>query len=291
MKRDPDASSFDMLLDTMCNTFGGICFIALLIAIISAALPKEVSEEEHMQEMLTSEIVQQLKKTESELREAVRIQQETNARLVPTEALKPVDLKTTTDVQARLKEARELLRREIAKIERACDEVREATSDVQRDIVRIKETEPQPTSDSKKTRVMRMPNERVLENYFPHDIWIVNGVLYDLDNPQDVYEEEITEDGKEKVVFTRRQGGGTRITKAYLRSPKFRDLFTLPARQPGKQRNKPVVYLRIFTDDYSFRELCMVRDRVVELEKNYNWFINQEPRCIFNIGMPESKIQ
>ena len=30
-----DISSFDMLLDTMCNTFGGIVFIALLIAIIA----------------------------------------------------------------------------------------------------------------------------------------------------------------------------------------------------------------------------------------------------------------
>ena len=30
----------DMLLDTMCNTFGGVCFIALMVAIMSATCPK-----------------------------------------------------------------------------------------------------------------------------------------------------------------------------------------------------------------------------------------------------------
>ncbi len=34
------SQSLDMLLDTMCNTFGGICFIALLVALISASTPK-----------------------------------------------------------------------------------------------------------------------------------------------------------------------------------------------------------------------------------------------------------
>jgi hypothetical protein len=35
---EQDISSLDMLLDTMCNTFGGIVFIALLISIISSSL-------------------------------------------------------------------------------------------------------------------------------------------------------------------------------------------------------------------------------------------------------------
>ena len=33
-----DLTSFELLLDTMCNTFGGIVFIALLLAILSQAL-------------------------------------------------------------------------------------------------------------------------------------------------------------------------------------------------------------------------------------------------------------
>ena len=34
-ERNKDSDSFDMLLDAMCNTFGGIVFIALLIALLS----------------------------------------------------------------------------------------------------------------------------------------------------------------------------------------------------------------------------------------------------------------
>jgi len=36
-ERNADSDSFDMLLDAMCNTFGGIVFIALLIALLSNA--------------------------------------------------------------------------------------------------------------------------------------------------------------------------------------------------------------------------------------------------------------
>ena len=35
------SGSLDMLLDTMCNTFGGVCFIALLVSVISISLPPD----------------------------------------------------------------------------------------------------------------------------------------------------------------------------------------------------------------------------------------------------------
>lgn len=37
-RRNDDLSSFELLLDTMCNTFGGIVFIALLITILSESV-------------------------------------------------------------------------------------------------------------------------------------------------------------------------------------------------------------------------------------------------------------
>lgn len=39
-RQDHDVSSFDMLLDTMCNTFGGIVFIALLLSIVTNTAAK-----------------------------------------------------------------------------------------------------------------------------------------------------------------------------------------------------------------------------------------------------------
>jgi hypothetical protein len=43
-RNDHDVSSFDMLLDTMCNTFGGIVFIALLLSIVSNTATKHSQE-------------------------------------------------------------------------------------------------------------------------------------------------------------------------------------------------------------------------------------------------------
>ena len=46
MKRSViDGGSMDMLLDTMCNTFGGVCFIALMVVLISSAMPKSKDEQ------------------------------------------------------------------------------------------------------------------------------------------------------------------------------------------------------------------------------------------------------
>ena len=42
--RNIDASSFDMLLDTMCNTFGGIVFIALLLSIVGGTVSRQATE-------------------------------------------------------------------------------------------------------------------------------------------------------------------------------------------------------------------------------------------------------
>jgi hypothetical protein len=44
-RNDQDISSLDMLLDTMCNTFGGIVFIMLLISVLSASLGRQDAEQ------------------------------------------------------------------------------------------------------------------------------------------------------------------------------------------------------------------------------------------------------
>lgn len=43
-KRNDDESSLDLLLDTMCNTFGGIVFITILVALITKDTTKIVNE-------------------------------------------------------------------------------------------------------------------------------------------------------------------------------------------------------------------------------------------------------
>lgn len=47
-RRNEDLSSFDLLLDTMCNTFGGIVFIALLLIILAQAIEVNHPEDAHI---------------------------------------------------------------------------------------------------------------------------------------------------------------------------------------------------------------------------------------------------
>lgn len=74
----PKAGSLDMLLDTMCNTFGGVCFIALMIAIISSSLPSKQDAEETADEVTEQMVVDKemarLKRERDELKSAIEIQ-------------------------------------------------------------------------------------------------------------------------------------------------------------------------------------------------------------------------
>ncbi len=52
--------SFELLLDTMCNTFGGVMFIAIALVVISSHIPKLVDELD--EEALTEQQVEELRK-------------------------------------------------------------------------------------------------------------------------------------------------------------------------------------------------------------------------------------
>jgi len=79
-KRGPDLSSLDLLLDTMCNAFGGIVFIALLLAILSRAIghtdqerPGALAEPKRLLEVQCREL-DQLNAQAEALWEALKLQ-------------------------------------------------------------------------------------------------------------------------------------------------------------------------------------------------------------------------
>jgi hypothetical protein len=67
-----------MLLDTMCNTFGGVCFIALMVAIISASLPSkkdlDATNDSVSEQMVVDKETVRLKRERDELKTAIDIQ-------------------------------------------------------------------------------------------------------------------------------------------------------------------------------------------------------------------------
>ena len=77
-ERSLGAGSLDMLLDTMCNTFGGVCFIALMVAILTAMNPKgdgTEAEGDAEARMLVDKEVAKLTRQRDELKSAIAIQE------------------------------------------------------------------------------------------------------------------------------------------------------------------------------------------------------------------------
>ena len=56
--RRSSSGSMDMLLDTMCNTFGGVCFIALLVTLLSAIWPKDIETDRDKAAAVAKSIVE-----------------------------------------------------------------------------------------------------------------------------------------------------------------------------------------------------------------------------------------
>jgi hypothetical protein len=82
---EQDISSLDMLLDTMCNTFGGIVFIALLISIISSSLRYQDADDARESNETVIEVdrkieANRLVREEQELHAAMRHLEATLAR-------------------------------------------------------------------------------------------------------------------------------------------------------------------------------------------------------------------
>jgi len=71
----PQSDSLEMLLDTMCNTFGGIILIALLIALLARETRRNQAETRAITQS-ASLLHRQLEQAQSELAQARRLQQE-----------------------------------------------------------------------------------------------------------------------------------------------------------------------------------------------------------------------
>ena len=72
-KEEDSVSSFDLLLDTMCNTFGGVVFIALLLVILSHAMGPAAADgkeldERSRQELLATEQASELRQLQQQIR-------------------------------------------------------------------------------------------------------------------------------------------------------------------------------------------------------------------------------
>ena len=174
------SGSLDMLLDTMCNTFGGVCFIALLIAIISASLPKDSSssQEEDVVQMAIDEKIETLSTQRDELVQALKVQKELLEKAVEEDASQEelAVVQKLLEDDARLEE----LKRRRVQLEEEIKTLATKTNYNEQEAERLQNLckalkEESETTQYAKKRVVRTPQERELQGYVPQTIWLING--------------------------------------------------------------------------------------------------------------------
>ena len=278
----PEAGSLDMLLDTMCNTFGGVCFIALMVAILSAMLPKgteEVGADVVTEQMLVNQETAQLVRRRDELKEAVKIQQSftaTNAeaanavnlaallRGVSSNEMSIASLKSQKrefeDALASLNTDSEYSKREAARLARL-----------------LKELEAQLGKTVGRQRSVRTPTEREVEGLRCEDFWLHKGRLYLFNNRWQVKRSDpITgNDGKRHWEYSLIKGKGYVVGEAFFFGQDWLKI---------KNEMGANGYVRIFTDRSSFPQLCELRDALIYFKKMYNWHIAEEDVLTFVEG-------
>ncbi|MBR4653312.1 MAG: hypothetical protein IKO72_08120 [Kiritimatiellae bacterium] len=272
------AGSLDMLLDTMCNTFGGVCFIALMVAIISALRP-QVSDGDDVEQMLVDREAARLARQRDELKAALEIQNTfVVSNVAPgkamslAELLKGVSSNETAiaklkaqkrefeDALASLKTDSEYSAREALRLERL-----------------LKELEERLGKQRGKQRSVRTPTEREIAGLQNEDFWLRNGRLYLLKNRNQCKCEEIPRDalGKRRWDYTIIRGSGYRVDESFFNGYDWQQI---------KSSLDSKGYVRIYSDKNSFPQLCELRDALIHFRKMYNWHIYESDVLSFVEG-------
>lgn len=285
----PESGSLDMLLDTMCNTFGGVCFIALLVAILSAMMPKKAAEESDnppdVERMVENERLAAIVRRRDELKAALDIQEdlfresETNVAEIVTEgelvaglsakdaavSALEAELKEMEDEIVRLATSTDYNKTESERLRKLADSLRKELEKAEYD----------------RRRTVRTPLERELDGITPVDYWIRQEQIYIVRDASQchcensVYGEDVTAD------YTVIQGRGAHVDTTYFASTGFENA----VRKIGGMQ-----FARIFCDSSSFNALCLFRDELVKRGLRYNWYVFDGETLRFVYGK-DSKVQ
>lgn len=274
-RRASEPGSLDMLLDTMCNTFGGVCFIALMVAILSAATPEssETSETARATEdRVAARETERLRARRDELRQAVAIHEALAARAA-TNAVADADLaKLAGDVAGNEEKIRLYERRraeyldELAKLKTRTAYSRREAARLERLLKELKDKTGRTLFGRR--RVVRTPRERDEQGLRTINVWLHERRLYMMDDKLDVKRSDTGEEnGKKTWTFELVKGGGVPLDDDFFRHGR---LWPQLQRRFGEK-----TYVRIFTDTVSFDALCLFRDALISRNSLYNWIVEE----------------
>ena len=271
-KKEPGAGSLDMLLDTMCNTFGGVCFIALMVAILTAMNPKacdEGAEADAEARMLVDREENNLARKRDELKSAIEIQKSFLATNQATAAISAValtqGLSSNTTAIARLKAQRTEFEDMLARLKTDADYNTREAARLERLLNELEERLGKPIG---KQRSVRTPTEREVSGLKCEDFWLRKGRLYLLRNRQQCKCETLRDSSgnPQQWNYTVILGTGYRVDESFFNGYDWNQI---------KSELNTQGYVRIYSDRESFQQLCELRDALIHYRKQYNWHIRE----------------
>lgn len=278
-----------MLLDTMCNTFGGVCFIALLVAILSAMVPKTtVSATELEQDtgrMVENERLAQLRMRRDELRQAATLLEDllsassTNETITVTEAEIAAEIAAKADAITELRKKLKGMEEEIARLATS-EEYNKAEAARLRKLADELRDELE-KAELERRRIVRTPMEREVAGLEPFDLWIRDNHVYVVNDSSQCRCEERGFGNSREWRYTVIHGRGSLVDPAFFGGAAFSSI----VRRLGGMR-----YARIHCDSNSFSALCLLRDDLVRRELRYNWYVCDKDELTFVFGT-DSKVQ
>jgi len=269
-----EPSSMDLLLDTMCNTFGGIVFIALLLSIISGmsgrkdddvppdsgtnGMPHQVIDDIESQIAAYSNEIARMEGMTNSLPSMISSNELALINALVTEGVIETNLAIATSNESALGSVMITLSNSIADINRKID-----------DITRLNEINK--TSSTLQLRMPKLHSAYGRRNVF---VAISDGKFYAITQVpkfrntfNQAYDTEDIdlESGAGKDVIELRPAAGHRITDATLENGKLG--MALRHFEPDSH----VINFTVNTN--SFREFNMVKKRFIERGFKYNWHV------------------
>lgn len=183
-----DISSFDLLLDTMCNTFGGIVFIALLLSILVGSTTRNAAKPVQLEGPSLSEVEALAEETRL-LGESTQIEKtiqalesshapKTSQTIDSAQSLAELQATNVTLAaeQNKLTERQQFLEREISRLDESAKIAAVSARDLKEQIQRLKEDLRQKRANA--TEKVRLPRVRQRPGMLSCFVAIAGGRFY-----------------------------------------------------------------------------------------------------------------
>ncbi|MBF0242460.1 MAG: hypothetical protein HQK64_08270 [Desulfamplus sp.] len=266
-RRNEDLSSFELLLDTMCNTFGGIVFIALLLTLLSQYIEIDTKSDSYP---LTHQ-----------------------KSITPNRALKKLEeVKLSISLQDRQEELKNQIQEDFNRIESAKKDIQHLEQEVDRLTQKVTE------SEKAELRTLRVPKLHKIDKS-PIFIAIKGGRFYTITNISYAITEISSKEWGSSArgydrsdIFIREQSGRVDIeplsAKGQIIEKGAENIGKLQQAILNINPTKEFINFAVYPD--SFDEFNYVKEIFIKRGFDYNWFIINDKLSLVK-GSGESHAQ